>query len=256
MNEADHSPNDLTMFKISLDEQAVRPHNLTMVKTEPATTKGEQTRELIFRTALELFRENGFDATTMQEVAARARVAKGAAYYYFPSKEAIIQAYYEAVQAEQERLCHETLAKTNDLKKRLHVAMHSKFDLTQYDRKLLGIVFRYTGEPAHPLSCLGQGTAAIRRRATKVFQQALSVEHLPKDLEQLLPLALWSLQMGLLVMFLYDESAGQKRTRQLATGSIDFTLKLIALAKLPVLKPIRTKILTLLREADLLPEPN
>jgi AcrR family transcriptional regulator len=232
----------------------LRVQNLTMVKSEPATTKGEQTRDLIFKTALELFRENGFDATTMQEVAARANVAKGAAYYYFPSKDAIIQAYYEAVQTEQERLCDEAFAKTNDLKKRLHVAMHSKFDLAQDDRKLLGIVFRYAGEPAHPLSCLGRGTAAIRRRATEVFRQALSVERLPKDLEQLLPLALWSLQMGLLVMFLYDDSADQKRTRQLATGSIDFTLKMMVLAKLPVFKKIRTRVLTLLREASLLPE--
>lgn len=225
-----------------------------MVKNDPATTKGEQTRELIFTTALELFRENGFDATTMQEVSNRAQVAKSAAYYYFPSKEAIIQAYYEAIQAEQERLCKEAFAKTNDLKKRLHVAMQSKFDLAQQDRRLLGIVFRYTGEPTHPLSCLGEGTAEIRRRATAVFHQALSVARLPKDLEQLLPLALWSLQMGLLVMFLYDTSEDQKRTRQLASGSIDFTVRMMALAKLHILKPVRTRLLTLLREASLLPE--
>ena len=43
----------------------------------------------------------------MQDIAAHARVVKSAAYYYFPSKEAIIQAYYERVQAEQERLCEE-----------------------------------------------------------------------------------------------------------------------------------------------------
>jgi hypothetical protein len=60
--------------------------------------------------------------------------------------------------------------------------------------------------------------------------------------------------MGLLVMFLYDDSADQKRTRQLATGSIDFTLKMMALAKLPVFKKIRTRVLALLREASLLPE--
>jgi AcrR family transcriptional regulator len=225
-----------------------------MFKNEPSTTKGEQTRNHIFKTALDLFRTRGFDATTMQDIAEAATVAKSAAYYYFPGKEAIIQAYYEAVQSEQERICAEIFASTKDLKKRLHAAMHSKFDLAQNDRKLLGVVFRYTGEPTHPLSCLGRGTAEIRRRATLIFQQALAVERLPADLTQLLPLALWSLQMGLLVMFLYDTSAQQKRTRQLATGSLDFTLKMMTLAKLPVLKPIRTKVLTLLRDADLLPE--
>jgi hypothetical protein len=66
--------------------------------------------------------------------------------------------------------------------------------------------------------------------------------------------ALWALQMGLLVMFLYDDSEGQRRTRRLADGALDLTLKLLVLAKLPVLKPVRTKVLGLLREADLLPE--
>jgi AcrR family transcriptional regulator len=227
-----------------------------MFKNELPTTKGEQTRDLIFSTALELFRTHGFDATTMQDVAAAAGVAKSAAYYYFPGKEAIIQAYYEAVQSEQERLCTEVFAATTDPRKRIHAAMHTKFDLAQSDRKLLGVVFRYTGEPHHPLSCLGPATAEIRRRAMKIFAEALSTERLPKDLAELLPLALWSLQMGLLVMFLYDTSAQQRRTRQLATGAIDFTLKLITLAKLPLLKPARSRVLALLREADLLPTLN
>ena len=225
-----------------------------MVKNEPTTTKGEQTRETILQAALELFRENGFDATTMQEIAARAGVAKGAAYYYYASKEAIIQAYYEAIQSAQERICEEAFAKTKDLKKRLHLALHSKFDLAANDRKLLGIIFRYTGEPAHPLSCLGPQAAEMRSRAMQVFRAALEVKRLPRDLEQILPLALWALQMGLLVMFLYDSSPEQKRTRQLATGSIDFALKMLALAKLPVLKPVRIRVLTLLREAELLPD--
>ena len=225
-----------------------------MVKTDPVTDKGEGTRRQIFESALVLFRAQGFDATTMQQIAAQAQVVKSAAYYYFPSKEALITAYYETVQAEQERLCTEAFAASNKLKVRLRIAMHSKFDLAQHDRNLLGVVFRYTGEPQHPLSCLGPGTAEIRRRSTQVFRDALAEEKLPKDLRELLPLTLWALQMGLLVMFLYDGSKGQQRTRRLADGSLDLTLKLLGLAKLPVLKPIRTKILALLQDADLLPE--
>src|SRR5580658_3032940 len=132
-----------------------------MFKIELSTDKGEQTRRHIFECALALFRENGFDATTMQQVAARAGVVKSAAYYYFPGKEAIIQAYYEAVQAEQERICEEGFAGNRSLKARLAMVMHTKLDLVKDDRRLLGVVFRYTGEPEHPLSCLGPGTAEI-----------------------------------------------------------------------------------------------
>lgn len=225
-----------------------------MVKNDPSTEKGEQTRRHIFECALKLFREKGFDATTMLDVANEAGVVKSAAYYYFHSKEAIIQGYYERVQAEQERICNEAFAETTDLKKRVATAMFSKLDLAKDDRGLLGVVFRYTGEPRHPLSCLGKATEQIRRRSIGVFEQAIVQERMPKETRQLLPLALWSLQMGLLVMFFYDESPGQQRTRKLAEGALGLTLKLLTLAKLPLLKPILARVLTLLRDAELVTE--
>ena len=228
---------------------------MTMVKNiDPTTEKGEQTRHHIFETALVLFREKGFDATTMQQIADRAEVAKSAAYYYFPSKEAIIQTYYEEIQAAQERQVAEVFARIRDLRKRLGIAMHSKLDLARDDRNLLGVVFRYTGEPGHPLSCLGSGTAEIRRRSIAVFEKAIETERMPKDLAQLLPIALWALQMGLLILFIYDESEGQRRTRKLADGSLDLTVKLLGLAKFTILRPVRTKVLAVLREAELVPE--
>ncbi len=161
-----------------------------------ATDKAEQTRQTIFHAALQLFREQGFDRTTMQEIALRAGVVKSAAYYYFPGKDAIIAAYYETVQTEQERLCAEAFAATKKLQPRLKIALHSKLDLAKDDRNLLGVVFRYTGEPQHPLSCLGRGTAEIRQRSTNIFRDAIAEEKLPPDLRELLPMALWAMQMG------------------------------------------------------------
>src|SRR2546430_4815442 len=63
--------------------------------TEPA---GEKTKDLILSTALDLFRRSGFETATMRDIARAADVATGAAYYYFPSKEAIVFAYYDQVQ--------------------------------------------------------------------------------------------------------------------------------------------------------------
>jgi AcrR family transcriptional regulator len=225
-----------------------------MVKNAPPTGKGAQTRDLILSTALELFRDRTFDNTTMQDIAEAAGVAKSAAYYYFPSKESIVAAYYEKVQVQQEELCAAFFATNHKLKDRLTVAMNSKFDLTANDRQLLGIIFRYNGEPAHPLSCLGPSTQHLRHRAMRVFVDALSVESLPRDLAELLPLSLWALQMGLTVLFLYDTTRNQQRTRTLAAGCIEFTLRMLTLAKLPILKPVRNKVMSLLREADLLPQ--
>ncbi|MEK6397364.1 MAG: TetR/AcrR family transcriptional regulator [Terriglobus sp.] len=226
-----------------------------MVKNAQAddkTSKAEATRALILEAALDQFREKGFDAATMQGIADHAGVAKSAAYYYFPAKEAIINAYYDSIQSQSEVICAEAYAAMPKLRDRLGVAMMTKLDLAKRDRRLLGIVFRYTGEPEHPLSCLGKEQSAMRVRAVAVFRDALRGEKLPADLDELLPVSLWSLQMGLLILFLYDNSPNQRRTRRLADGALDLTMKLLLLAKLPVLRPVRTRVLSLLREAELL----
>ena len=64
------------------------------------TSKSEETRRRILAAALRTFREKGFDQATMRQVAAEAKVALGAAYYYFDSKDAIVMAFYEQAQQE------------------------------------------------------------------------------------------------------------------------------------------------------------
>jgi AcrR family transcriptional regulator len=245
----------LNEFNIMLDRDGPVGYILNMFKTQPATGKGEQSRSHILECALGQFRRRGFDETRMRDIALQAGVALGAAYYYFPSKDAIIQAYYESVQAEHERRVAQALAAGKlDLRQRLGVALHAKLDIVQEDRRLLGAIFRYTGEPEHPLSCLGPATEASRRHSIAVFAQALGAESLPKDLRELLPLALWALHMGLLVYFIYDHSPDQQRTRKLVDGALDLIVRMLLLAKSPLLKPVRGKLLSLLRDAGLLSE--
>lgn len=50
----------------------------------------KQKKHLILDTALELFAENGFHATSMSQVAKKAGVSKGLAYNYFESKQDIL----------------------------------------------------------------------------------------------------------------------------------------------------------------------
>ena len=50
----------------------------------------KQKRELIIDTALELFAEHGYHATTMSQIAKKASISKGLAYNYFESKQEIL----------------------------------------------------------------------------------------------------------------------------------------------------------------------
>lgn len=57
------------------------------------------TVQAILRAARGLFAEAGFEATSIDDIASRAGVAKGAVYHHFRSKEAVFVAVLEAVQA-------------------------------------------------------------------------------------------------------------------------------------------------------------
>lgn len=217
------------------------------------TAKGKETRERILAAALGLFRARGFEAATMRDVAAEAGMSLGAAYHYFAGKEAIVLAYYERVQAEHERRVAEVLSGGGDLRTRVATALHLKLDTLREDRGLAGALLRYTGDPDHPLSFLGRGTRELTHRSMAVYADAVGEADVPADLRVLVPVLLWAMQMGLLLYFLYDESAGQARTRALVEGAADLFVSFLKLARVPLFRPIRSKVVALLDSAGLIP---
>lgn len=59
--------------------------------TSPADPEAPRTRDRILDVALELFTENGYDGTSMREIAERLNITKPALYYHFDSKEDIVR---------------------------------------------------------------------------------------------------------------------------------------------------------------------
>jgi AcrR family transcriptional regulator len=57
----------------------------------------EKTQAAIIKAARRIFGERGFAATTIDNIAAGARVAKGAVYHHFATKEAVFEAVFEQV---------------------------------------------------------------------------------------------------------------------------------------------------------------
>jgi AcrR family transcriptional regulator len=64
---------------------------------EPAAQSGRRgdTRQRIQQVALELFAEQGYERTSLREIAERLGVTKAALYYHFKSKEDIVRSFSE-----------------------------------------------------------------------------------------------------------------------------------------------------------------
>ena len=209
-------------------------------------TKSDATRGKILDAALQLFRDQGFEATTMREIAERAGVATGAAYYYFDSKDAIVLAFYDQAQKDMTPRLEDVLAGGKDLTERLRGILRVKLEYIEPSRRFLGALSVHT-DPNHPLSPFSAQTREIRENDMRFFERALegSRVRVPDDLRAYLPRLLWMYQMGMILFWINDRSAGQKKTQTLIGKSLEVVVRLIKLASLPLTKPLRRMVIDL-----------
>jgi AcrR family transcriptional regulator len=222
--------------------------------------KSEETKARILEAALAVFRERGFEQATMREVAAKAGVAVGAAYYYFDSKDAIVMAFYEQSQREMSPAIDEKLNPCCTIEDRLRAIIAYKFDYFAPNRSLLGALSAHT-DPRHPLSPFSQQTASIRSADLALFIRAVeeSKVKLSRRIAPYLPRLLWLYQMGLILFWVYDSSPGQHRTTLLFDKTLQMILLTLRFANLPILLPMHRLAADLLdavyAEPETQPEP-
>jgi AcrR family transcriptional regulator len=230
---------------------AAEPRAEAVDPTEsPRKKKGELTRKRILEAALGLFRKQGFDETNMREIAAAAGLSLGAAYYYFPSKEAIVLGYYADVQGEREERARSLFARTSDVRERLRGIIHASLDSVEKDRRLLGALFRGVGDPASALGPFAAETRAVRDGNVALFAEAIGPS-VSSAVRPVLARALWLLQLGLLLQFIHDKSPKQARTRKLVDGVVDLLAPLLPLIASPAMAALRERVVRLLDEAGL-----
>jgi len=220
-----------------------------MVIARGTTPKAEETRERILDAALALFQERGFDDTTMRDIAEKGDVATGAAYYYFRSKEDLVMAFYARAADEARDVVPELIGRSRDLKKRLRAVIDQKFEQFAEHRKLLIALVRIGIDPQHRLSPFGRETEPMRSESIEFFRLAIdeSSTNVPKDLRADLPALLWMYQMALILYWLFDDSPGQKKTKLLTDGTLELVVRLIQLSALPLMGPLRKRVVALVR---------
>ncbi len=210
--------------------------------------KSEETRSKILDAALDLFRERGFDAATMREIAARAGVATGLAYYYFKSKEDLVLAFYWRAKDEMAPQLENAHTEHRKLEGRLRALIQAKLDYFNPNRKFLAALIGFAADPKSPLSPFGEQTREIRDADVAQFDRALreTNTNVPKDLAPHLARMLWLYQLGQIFYWLYDDSPGQRRAQALLDKSMKVVLLLIKLSSLPLMRPARRMVVELI----------
>ncbi len=213
------------------------------------TPKAEETGLKILDSALALFRREGFDTATMRDIAEKAGVATGAAYYYYPSKDAIVMDFYQRSCAEMQPKIEAVLERAPNLEIRLRELIGVKLDHFAANRGVLRALLRNGADPKHPLSPFSAQTREIRDIDVAWFRRILvdCGMRIPRDLEPHLPGVLWFFQMGVIFFWVIDDSPNQARTARLLELAAKSVVSLIRLSGLPLMRPLRKTALQLIQ---------
>ncbi|MFV2100519.1 TetR family transcriptional regulator [Micromonospora sp. LOL_024] len=221
----------------------------TTAAGDPATARGEQTRQLILETALRMFRERGYARTTMRAIAQEAGVAVGNAYYYFGSKEHLIQEFYARTQEEHRAASQSVLERESGFAARLAGVLHAGIDVLTPSHEFAATFFKIAAEPTSPLSPFSAESSAPRQASVDLFAEVVagSSAKVDAELRPQLPELLWLSYMGVVLFWVYDRSPDQARTRRLIDGGVPLVDRLVGLSRLRVLRPVSRQVIDLVR---------
>ncbi|WP_078862167.1 TetR/AcrR family transcriptional regulator [Streptomyces sp. NRRL F-5123] len=211
-------------------------------RARPKTGKSEQTRALILETAMRLFRERGYEKTTMRAIAQEAGVSVGNAYYYFESKEFLIQGFYDRMTYEHAADAAVRLAGVREFDVRLRIALESWLDCAADYHGFAAQFFRTAADPDSSLSPFSNESHPARATAVDLFRDVLTGSDLaPKldpELAELLPDLLWLHLMVVVLYWVFDRTPDTERTREFVRRSTPFVARVIALSRYRVFRPM------------------
>jgi AcrR family transcriptional regulator len=172
------------------------------------TPKAQKSREQILQAAFTLFREKGYEETSMREIAKEAEMAVGAAYYYFRTKDEMILEIYSRTQRESEIQNRTTCSETRSFRKRISTLLFHRLGLIGEHRKLFVVLTQKGIDPSNSLSPFSGETANLRKAAVRLIEDAIEGSDLKisSTLRPILPQLLWFFQMAVILFWALDTS--------------------------------------------------
>jgi AcrR family transcriptional regulator len=175
------------------------------------TEQGFAARRRLYETAIELIGSNGYDATTMRDVAKAAGVSAGLLYKYFPSKLAVVLEFYEELSLEY--ASRAASIKSGKWSDRFGFAMRTCLEvLAPHRRALEALAPILVSDPHEGLFALA--TARSRVRVEGVFAGVVwgSTDAPGGKVSDALGRLLYLLHLAVILWWLLDKSSNQRAT--------------------------------------------
>jgi AcrR family transcriptional regulator len=118
---------------------------MEQIRVSRTERKKEETRKRIIAVAMDLFNKQGFEQTTVEQIAEEADVNKGTIYNHFPAKEAIISAYLQKIIKEQGPEALNQALQLPDTRSRLVSVLYKALDWfhVKYNRDIFERYYAY-----------------------------------------------------------------------------------------------------------------
>jgi AcrR family transcriptional regulator len=212
------------------------------------TAQGAETKDRLYATAMGLITRRGYDATTLREIAKEANVSVGLLYRYFPSKQALILAFYDELSADFARQAINM--QPGRWRDRFIFALTTSLQVLEAHRVALqALAPVLVGDPEEGV--FSERTAFSRQRVQPVFEDAvIGATDAPKQpLAAALGRLLYLVHLAVLLWWLFDKSSRQRATSAL----VSLTEQLLPSASLALrVPPVRRFVIAvdgLMREA-------
>ncbi|MFL6113568.1 MAG: TetR/AcrR family transcriptional regulator [Catenulispora sp.] len=209
------------------------------------TARGDERKALILDTALRLFERDGYEKTTMRAIAREAGVSVGNAYYYFASKDHLIQAFYDEVSDRHIVQALAAMRPHRDLAARFAADLHAWIDVAEPYRAFATQFVKNAVDPNSPLSPFSPESKTTRDKVIDVHRRAAlgSSTKVDPEIAESLPDLLWMHHMGVVLFWVHDRSPDARRTRELVDRTVPLVARVIKLSRFKLVRP-------LFREAD------
>jgi AcrR family transcriptional regulator len=197
------------------------------------TPKALLTRQRILDTALRLFAANGYDRTSMRDIAGAAGCSLGLAYRYFASKEDMVLELYLWLVARLEDQVRQLPEAS--IAERFRYLLSALLDEMAPHRLTLTAL---SGAALNPLSragVFGAEGAEVRHRARRAYVTLVAeAKDAPRSVHrESLATILYGVQLAMVLFWLQDLSSEARRTDELLEFSCGLLSRLRPLLRVP-----------------------